>query len=395
MVEITTPSQPHLTILPGDWLGMLGGGQLGRMFCHAAQQLGYRVVVLDPDPDSPAGAVADLHIQSAYDDAAGLERLAQRCRAITIEFENVPAATLDTLAIHAQVRPGPDAVAITQDRSREKAFFVETGIPVAPYTAIQNIDDIDAAPDNLFPGILKVARFGYDGKGQARVENRTEARLAFREFEQTDCVLEAMLPLACELSIVLVRDHRGNLVCYPPIYNEHRDGILAVSRTGLPSDKPQLVQQALDYATRIAKHLDYVGVLCIELFVLQDGRLVVNEMAPRPHNSGHYTIDASISSQFEQQVRVVAGMPLGSIDNVASAIMLNILGDIWFMDGSDRPSEPAWDQVLTVPGAHLHLYGKKNVREGRKMGHVTIVGVTPEQAHEAAARVAQILHIPF
>lgn len=390
-----TDTHTPVTIQPGEWLGMLGGGQLGRMFCHAAQRMGYRVAVLDPDSDSPAGAVADLHIQCVYDDPTGLERLVQRCAAITTEFENVPAESLAALAAHSQVRPAANAVAVTQDRSREKAFFIETGIPVAPYADIQSLDDIRSAADELFPGILKVARFGYDGKGQARVRNRSEASEAFHALGQAACVLEALMPLADELSIVLARDHKGDSVCYPPTYNEHRDGILAVSRAGFPDGQPSLTQQAIQYATRVAQQLDYVGVLCVELFILQDGRLIVNEMAPRPHNSGHYTMDASISSQFEQQVRVLAGMPLGAVDSVAPAIMLNILGDVWFADGAEKPSEPSWDQVLAVPGAHLHLYGKKAVRAGRKMGHITVVGATPEQTCAAAARVAQILHIPF
>lgn len=390
-----TDTPAPISVQPGDWLGMLGGGQLGRMFCHAAQRMGYRVAVLDPDTDSPAGAVADLHIQSAYSDTAGLEQLAQRCAAITTEFENVPAGTLATLSVHSQVRPGAGSVAITQDRIREKAFFVEAAAPVAPYADIRTLDDIRNAPDELYPGILKVARFGYDGNGQARVRNRSEASEAFHDFEQAECVLEALMPLENEVSIVLARDHEGNVVCYPPIYNEHRDGVLAVSRAGFPDEQATLTQQAVQIATRIARQLDYVGVLCVEFFVLQDGRLIVNEMAPRPHNSGHYTMDASISSQFEQQVRVLAGMPLGAADSVRPAIMLNILGDVWFAGGAEKPSEPAWDQVLAITGAHLHLYGKKAVRAGRKMGHVTIVGATPGQTCDAAVRVARLLRIPF
>lgn len=390
-----THSHTPITIFPGDWLGMLGGGQLGRMFAHAAQRMGYRVAVLDPDPGSPAGAIADLHIECAYDDVAGLERLAQRCRAITTEFENVPADTLVRLAVHAHVRPGADAVAITQDRIREKAFFDELNVPVAPYAVIRDSDAISGTPDALYPGILKAARFGYDGKGQARVHSREQALQAFAAFNQVECVLEALLPLVTEVSVVLARDHTGNMVCYPPVQNEHRDGILAISTSNALGDQPRLAQQAVQLATAIAARLDYVGVLCIEFFVLEDGRLVVNEMAPRPHNSGHYTMDACTSSQFEQQVRVLAGMPLGDVGNHTAAIMINILGDIWFADDTSGPREPAWDKVLAVPGAHLHLYGKKDVRQGRKMGHVNVTGATPQQARDAAVKVAQILNIPF
>lgn len=390
-----TESHRPTTILPGDWLGMLGGGQLGRMFCHAAQRMGYKVAVLDPDPDSPAGAVADLHIPSTYDDAAGLDRLAQHCRAITTEFENVPANTLARLATHAHVRPSADAVAVTQDRIREKTFFVGQDVPVAPYAEIRAQDDVADTPDELFPGILKAARFGYDGKGQARVQNRDQARRAFSELGQVECVLEALMPLAGEVSVVLARDHVGNTVCYPPVHNEHRDGILAISTSDALADQPELAQQATQLATAIATHLNYVGVLCVEFFVLAGGRLVVNEMAPRPHNSGHYTQDACISSQFEQQVRVLAGLPLGSVGSLASAVMINILGDIWFAEGMDDPREPEWESVLAVPGAHLHLYGKKSVRRGRKMGHVNVTAATRQQAQEAARQVTKILGIPY
>lgn len=391
MTDLRTPT----TLFPGDWLGMLGGGQLGRMFCHAAQRMGYRVAVLDPDGESPAGAVADLHIQCAYDDRDGLERLARRCRAVTTEFENVPADTLAWLASHAHVRPAAAAVAITQDRIREKAFFVGHAIPVAPYADIRSETDIRATPGHLYPGILKAARFGYDGKGQARVQNRDQALQAFAQFNQVECVLEAMLPLASEVSVVLARDHDGNVVSYPPVHNEHRDGILAISTSDALYDQPALARQATGLATSIARHLGYVGVLCVEFFILDDGRLVVNEIAPRPHNSGHYTMDASISSQFDQQVRVLAGMPLGAVDGRSPAVMINILGDIWFAPGADEPREPAWDRVLAVPGAYVHLYGKTSVRRGRKMGHVNVIGATARQARDAAADVARILHIPF
>lgn len=388
-------SPAALTLLPGEWLGMLGGGQLGRMFCHAAQSMGYRVAVLDPDADSPAGAVADLHIRSSYDDASGLSQLAGRCRAITTEFENIPAQSLADLAQHVQVRPGASAVAITQDRIREKSFFVQAGVPVAPYAEILDEAAIQAAPDALFPGILKAARFGYDGKGQARVQSRAEALAALRDFGNVPCVLEALLPLSNEVSIVLARDHHGTIACYPPVQNLHRDGILAISMSDALSLQPDLAQQAKLAASAIAEQLDYVGVLCVEFFVLHDGRLIVNEVAPRPHNSGHYTMDASASSQFEQQVRTLAGMPLGATDSVQPAVMLNVLGDIWFLDGRDQPQEPAWDRVLALPGVHVHLYGKTVVRRGRKMGHVNVVAASAQLVQQRAEQAAQILGIVF
>lgn len=382
-------------IPPGDWLGMIGGGQLGRMYCHAAQGLGYKVAVLDPDPQSPAGAVADLHIQARYDDQAGLKQLSERCKAITTEFENVPAQSLQTLAMHSLVRPAAGAVAIVQDRIQEKAYIQGTGVRVAPYAAIQAAADIAAAPDALFPGILKAARLGYDGKGQARVKSREEAQRAFAEFGAVACVLEALMPLASELSVVMARGADGKAVFYPSAQNEHRDGILAVSTVDAQSCDQAIAGQAANAALLIAEGLEYIGVLCVEFFVLQDGSLIANEIAPRPHNSGHYTMNASVSSQFEQQVRVTAGLPLGSTASLCSVVMLNILGDVWFDPATGVKREPDWSAVLAVPGAKLHLYGKAEARRGRKMGHVNMLGSTLTDAQSAAAQVAQILGIPF
>jgi 5-(carboxyamino)imidazole ribonucleotide synthase len=382
-------------IMPGDWLGMIGGGQLGRMYCHAAQSLGYKVAVLDPDPHSPAGAVADMHIRAAYDDQDGLKTLSERCKSITTVFENVPAQSLQTLALASSVRPAAQAVAVVQDRIREKAFLQSTGVPVAPYAAVLTPDDLAAAPDALFPGILKAARLGYDGKGQARVSNREQAQQAFAELGGAACVLEALLPLASELSVVMARGADGQTVFFPSAQNEHRDGILAVSVVDAQSASQGIADQASKAAQAIAEGLQYVGVLCVEFFVLQDGSLIVNEIAPRPHNSGHYTMNASISSQFEQQVRVTAGLPLGSTESLCSVVMLNILGDIWFDPATGAKREPDWSAVLAVPGAKLHLYGKSDARRGRKMGHVNVLGTTLAQARSAASQVAQALGIPF
>lgn len=381
-------------ILPGDWLGMIGGGQLGRMFCHAAQSLGYRVAVLDPDEKSPAGAVADLHIRAAYDDEAALAELSARCKAVTTEFENVPAASLDILARNSVTRPAAPAVAVVQDRIREKAFLAENGIPVAPYRPVIEASDLADAPDVLFPGILKVARLGYDGKGQARVSGRDEALAAFREFGERPCVLEAMLPLASEISVVMARGADGATVVYPSATNVHRDGILAVSTVDAAQGQSPLSGRAGAAALRVAQALDYVGVLCVEFFVLDDGRLVANEIAPRPHNSGHYTMNASVTSQFEQQARATAGLPLGSTDALCSVVMLNLLGDLWFEAGSNTPREPDWAAVLAVPGAQLHLYGKADARRGRKMGHVNVLGASLAQARQRAGSVAAALGLP-
>jgi 5-(carboxyamino)imidazole ribonucleotide synthase len=382
---------------PGGWLGLLGGGQLGRMFCHAAQSLGYKVAVLDPAKDGPAAMVADRHIHAGYDDAEGLAELARTCRAVTTEFENVPAASLRALASRCRVSPAADAVAVVQDRIAEKAFIVAQGIPVAPHVPVRRADDLHAAADALFPGILKVARLGYDGKGQARVRTREEALAAFDDFGSVDCVLEALLPLDHEISVVIARGFDGATVMFPVARNVHRDGILAVSTVDLAAlsgPEAQLERRAGEAALRIAAGLDYHGVLCVEFFVLRDGVLLVNEIAPRPHNSGHYSIDACVTSQFEQQARVMAGLPLGSTDLLAPALMLNILGDIWFEPGADTPREPDWSAALAVPSAKLHLYGKRDARHGRKMGHVTIVAATVAQARRDAARVAVALGMP-
>ncbi|WMD20599.1 5-(carboxyamino)imidazole ribonucleotide synthase [Achromobacter seleniivolatilans] len=389
-----TQSKPFM-IAPGGWLGMLGGGQLGRMFCHAAQSLGYKVAVLDPADECPAGMVADLHIQAAYDDEAGLARLAQTCQAVTTEFENVPADSLRTLATRCRVSPAGDAVAIVQDRIAEKTFIASQCIPVAPHAAIRNAADLRAAPEALFPGILKVARLGYDGKGQARINTRDEALAAFADFGGVACVLEALMPLDYEISVVLARGFDGASVVFPVARNVHVDGILAVS-TAAPVQQDaahaERQAQATQAAQTIAQGLGYHGVLCVEFFVLKDGSLIVNEIAPRPHNSGHYTMDACITSQFEQQARAMAGLPLGSSSLLAPAIMLNILGDIWYASATATTQrEPDWAAALAVPSAKLHLYGKQEARRGRKMGHITVVASTLEQAREDATRVAAVL----
>lgn len=397
---------------------MVGGGQLGRMFCHAAQALGYKVAVLDPAAPCPAGVVADLHIQADYDDEAALARLSELCAAVTTEFENVPATSLKKLAEHSRVSPAAEAVAIVQDRIQEKAFISKAGVPVAPYAAILSAEDLNDAPDALFPGILKAARLGYDGKGQARVKTRQEALDAFTSFGGVACVLEALMPLASEVSVVMARGFDGKTVAYEPATNEHRDGILAVSTVstvsndaGNPDDvadvgnatpgtdagnatHADLHRQATQAAQKIVLALDYHGVLCVEFFVLDDGCLVANEIAPRPHNSGHYTMNACVTSQFEQQARVMAGLPLGSTDGLCPSVMLNILGDVWF-DSNGTKREPDWSAVLRVPKAKLHLYGKTDARRGRKMGHVTILGATLAEARQGAADVAAALGIAF
>lgn len=378
------------TVLPNQVLGILGGGQLGRMFTHEAQKLGFSVVVLDPTKDCPAAQVTTTHIQAAYDDESALVRLAQMSQAVTTEFENVPAKSLKIIAQTCQVSPASSAVAVAQDRIAEKSFIEAMGVPVAPHAPIHDEgelrDALKARPD-LLPGILKLARNGYDGNGQARVKTLEEALAAFNQFDQEPCVLEKMMPLAKEVSVLVVRNARGEMVTYPMVENVHVNGILATTYVNPEAMYTDLQGQAVSAVERIASGLDYVGVLCVEFFVLEDGSLIANEMAPRPHNSAHYTQDACATSQFEQQVRAMTNLPLGSSQLLCPCIMLNILGDSW-VEG-----EPDWASILALPGVKLHLYGKAHARAGRKMGHVNIVGHDFEQVRQIAKQVAQILHL--
>ncbi len=393
----TTPILPGTTATGQQTtLGVMGGGQLGRMFVQAAQAMGYFTAVLDPDPASPAGLVSHFHIQTDYLDEQGLAQLMQRCAAITTEFENVPAPALFTLGAHRPVAPGADAVAIAQDRSAEKAHFRRCGVPVAPFAVIETPEQAEAITSvgaDLFPGILKTARLGYDGKGQIRVATPAALAAAWDALKNVPCVLEKMLPLAAECSVIVARGADGELVHFHPQLNLHRDGILAVTQVFEGNLPLPSVEQAVAATKAIADQLQYVGVLCVEFFVLDDGSLVVNEMAPRPHNSGHYTLDACDLSQFELQVRALTGLPLVTPRHHSPAIMLNLLGDLWF-DAAGRPVTPAWREVLALPGAHLHLYGKLDARKGRKMGHLTLTGESVEAVRATALKAASLLGIP-
>jgi 5-(carboxyamino)imidazole ribonucleotide synthase len=388
-----TPATPAAS--PATWLGVMGGGQLGRMFAHAAQAMGYKVAVLEPAPDCPAGHAADHLLSARYDDATALTELAEQCAAVTTEFENVPANSLSRLAQHTFVAPSAACVSVAQDRMAEKRFFTEcaaqSGVLPAPHQLIATDADISAIPDALLPGILKTVRMGYDGKGQVRVATREQVRSAFADMEGVPCVLEKMLPLAYEVSVLAARGADGASVDYPIAENVHRHGILYTTTVPGPNVSAPCAAQAQAAALAIIERMAYVGVLCIEFFVLRDGSLIVNEMAPRPHNSGHYTIDACVTSQFAQQVRAMARLPLGDVRQHSPAVMLNILGDIWF-DG-DNYVEPAWERVLALPGANLHLYGKEEARPGRKMGHITFVAPTLEQAQQQLHVACAILRI--
>ncbi len=390
----TSPSSP---ILPGAWLGMVGGGQLGRMFCFAAQSMGYRVAVLDPDQSSPAGSVADKHLRAAFDDETALTELARLCAAVSTEFENVPSASLDFLAKTTFVSPAGRCVAIAQDRVAEKRFIASTGVPVAPHVVIESTEALDALSDEqiaaVLPGILKTARLGYDGKGQTSVRNVDEVRTAYGSMSGVPCVLEKRLPLKFEVSVLIARSGDGKSAVFPLAQNQHVGGILAKTVVPAPDATESLVAQAQDAALTIAEKMDYVGVLCVEFFILDDGSLIANEMAPRPHNSGHYTVDACATSQFEQQVRAMTGMPLGDTRQHSPASMLNILGDIWFNGTKTRT--PPWPEVAALPTARLHLYGKEEARPGRKMGHVNFTATTLEEVRTAARDCARMLHIPL
>ena len=385
-----TSSQP---LLPGSTLGVLGGGQLGRMFVHQAQAMGYFTAVLDADPTSPAGLVSHHHIQTDYEDPQGLAELARVADAVTTEFENVPAAALAALAQQRPVSPAASAVSVAQDRAREKAHFVGCGVPCAPYAVIETAEQLAAVSPDLLPGILKTARMGYDGKGQVRVKTAAELAAAWDAVGRVPCVLEKMLPLHLECSVIVARGHDGAMVHLPVQRNLHRDGILAVTEVYEQNLPPALAAQAVSAAKSVAEGLQYVGVLCVEFFVLQDGSLVVNEIAPRPHNSGHYSQNACDVSQFELQVRTLARLPLTQPRQHSAAVMLNLLGDLWFAHGGDTAQTPPWAAVLALPGTHLHLYGKRDAKRGRKMGHLNVTAATPEAARATALRAAELLGI--
>ena len=391
VVQRDGPARPGASTL-----GVLGGGQLGRMFVHAAQVHGFRVLVLEPDEDSPAGAAADRHLVAAYLDAAALDELARSCLAVTTEFENVPAETLRRLAASCSVAPPAAAVAVCQQRALEKACFKSAGVPCAPHAVLTTAAQA-ARPElqRLLPGILKTSSLGYDGKGQTAVAHVSELPLAWAALGGVPCVLEQRLALRCELSVIVARSRSGQLVHLPVQQNLHRNGVLAVTQVPAPDVDAATAAQAVAWAGQLALALAYVGVLCVEFFVLQDGSLVANEMAPRPHNSGHYSIDACDISQFDLQVRTLAGWPLVAPRLHSPAVMLNLLGELWFAgpEGAQRP--PDWAAVLALPGTRLHLYGKTEPRPGRKMGHLTVTAGDKASARATTQRAAALLGLPL
>jgi 5-(carboxyamino)imidazole ribonucleotide synthase len=376
-------------ILPEATLGVLGGGQLGRMFTAAARSMGYKVIILDPDPMSPAAALANEHLQNEYTDIDALNYLATHCAAVTTEFENVPIDALRYLESRCPVRPGSTAVEIAQDRIREKTFIRVCGLETAAFCPIRNEQELTAALSAVrLPAILKTATLGYDGKGQRIISEPSQARVAFDELGNVPCVLEERVDLQMELSVLLARNSQGEVAVYPLAENHHVNGILDTSIVPARTSA-DIVRRATNMARTLAEQLDYCGLLTVEFFLTSDNELLINEIAPRPHNSGHYTLDACITNQFEQQVRMLCGLPPGDTQLLSPTTMINLLGDLW-LDGP-----PEWEKIFHYPNAKLHLYGKHGPRPGRKMGHCNIVANKLEQALHVSRRIHLALLQPY
>lgn len=372
-------------ILPNAMLGILGGGQLGRMFTMSARSMGYRVTVLDPDPESPAGSLADVHLCAHYDDVAALKQLAETCQAVTTEFENVPAESMRYLEQHIRVSPRAESVAISQDRIKEKRYISAAGLKTAPFLAVESIADMESDLSAYLPGILKIARLGYDGKGQIRVSTQDEAKEAFAQLGSKPCVLEKLLDLNLEISVIVTRSEAGQAVCFPVAENRHENGILDVSIVPARIDE-SIAERARQMALQLAQAMDYIGVLAVEFFLVNGCELLINEIAPRPHNSGHYTLNATLVSQFDQQVRALCRLPAGDTRLFSPVVMVNLLGDIW-----PEGREPAWETLLNRPNVHLHLYGKQSARVGRKMGHYNVLSPDVGDALDQALELKQVL----
>lgn len=372
-------------VRPGAALGVLGSGQLGRMLALAARRLGYRVHVYSPEADTPAGQVADREVQGAYEDLDAVRAFARGVEVVTFEFENVAAASADAAAECAPVRPAGRVLHTTQQRLREKAFLAGAGLPVARFAALRSTADLAPAVARVgLPAVMKRAAFGYDGKGQARVDTGEQAEAAWLRLGPGECVLEAFVDFERELSVVAARGLGGEFHAFPLAENRHARHVLDLS-VAPATVPPGVAADALELARVVMERLDVVGVLCVELFLTRDGSLLINELAPRPHNSGHFTIEACATSQFEQQVRAVCGWPLGSTEAWRPAAMANLLGDLW------AQGEPHWAGALAVPGVSLHLYGKAEARAGRKMGHLTALGASVDEARDRVLRARNAL----
>jgi 5-(carboxyamino)imidazole ribonucleotide synthase len=373
------------SILPGSAIGVLGSGQLGRMFAMAARRMGYRVHTLSPDQDTPTGQVADVEVNAAYEDLDAIAKFARAVSVVTFEFENVPAATAAAAERNAPVRPAGHVLHTTQHRLREKTFLSRAGLPVTPFRRVTSVEDLAAAARELgLPAILKTADFGYDGKGQFRIADASELARGWQGVGERESVLEAFVDFEREISVVAARGADGEFVHYGAIENQHRNGILNTSLAPARVSE-SVVRQAVEITREVLEKLEVTGVLCVEFFVCRDGRLLINELAPRPHNSGHFTFDANVTSQFEQQLRSVCALPLGAVTQCAPAAMANLLGDIW------NGGEPDWAAAAAVPNVKLHLYGKMSPRPGRKMGHLTALANSVEQAHADVQRALSTL----
>jgi 5-(carboxyamino)imidazole ribonucleotide synthase len=377
-------------ILPGSTVGVLGSGQLGRMFAIAARRMGYRVHTFSPDRDTPTGQVADVEVIADYNDLDAVRAFARGVSVVTFEFENIPSATAEAATEFGPVRPSGQVLHITQHRLREKAFLSNAGFPVAPHAAVHSLDELQAALGRIgCPAVLKTAGWGYDGKGQIRILDPRDAPAAWQAAGVDEAVVEAWIPCEQELSVVAARGVDGKVVNYGPISNKHHNHILDFSLA--PPELPERIRrQATEMAHVVLEQLDVVGVLCVEFFLADTGELLINELAPRPHNSGHLTFDACVTSQFEQQLRAICGLPLGGTDLLCPAAMANLLGDDW------QGGEPRWVEALRFPNLKLHLYGKAEARPGRKMGHMTVLARSAQEAarHVLAARAAVFGKVP-
>jgi 5-(carboxyamino)imidazole ribonucleotide synthase len=374
-------------ILPGSRIGILGGGQLARMLSLAAKPMGYKVIVLDPDPNCPTSSVCDEVIAAKFDDAVALEKLAALCDVVTLEFENVPASGLAILEAKVPLRPSAKVLEIARNRILEKQFLNDIGVATAPWADVRVLEDLEPVISIVgLPAILKTATLGYDGKGQAKVSTLEEAQAAFSRFGM-DCVLEGLVEFDLEISVIVARSSRGEVRAFAPFENAHANGILDV--TTIPANIPEsITREGEKIALEIAAKLEVIGLLTIEMFVTKDARVLVNELAPRPHNSGHLTIEACPTSQFEQAIRAVCGLPLGNVTTHSPAAMVNLLGDLW------QNAVPNWNAALEIPNSHSHLYGKLEARAGRKMGHITVLGETVQEARDAALKARDQLTKP-
>lgn len=379
----TARPSSHGPILPGATIGVMGSGQLGRMFTIAARQMGYRVHTYSPDYDTPTGQVADKEWTASYDDLKKLRAFAKSVSVVTFEFENIPVASVEWVARYTRVHPNAQVLRVSQHRLREKTFLSKNGFPVAPYQRVSSPADLEGAVKKIgLPGVLKTAGFGYDGKGQKKVSSLAQAKVAYAAFKGAEAILEGFVDFEKEVSVVAARGSEGSFAHFGVMENIHKNHILDITLSPARVS-PVIAKKAIEMARKILQRLSVVGVMCVEMFLTKKGALIVNELAPRPHNSGHLTIDAFQTSQFEQQLRAVCGLPLGSTDQLRPASMVNLLGDVW-AKGEPSRREPSWEKALRIPGVKLHLYGKAKPRPGRKMGHLTALGSTVEAAGKAA-----------